>query len=233
MPPELAAAKERTNTPNTSILALMPAAAPLRANTKVPIASSVRTRILIVWSLIPMGEGTLYSFPVLRPFALSFCGTVAAQTPAKLDPPVKPAVSGKFTGNGKNAAIKFVTAEEHEPFGGKEAITLLFTEKDPAKSKMPESDATVGNLGSALILKVHLDGTVFGCHVVHSAHKKHGFTWVGETKVDAFKVAGGNVSGHVSTGKEVESFGEKWEVDLTFAAPLPATLRAAGGNKRN
>ena len=165
--------------------------------------------------------------------ALSVCGPVAAQAPAKLDPPVKPTVSGKFTGNGKNAAIKFVTVEEHEPFGGKEAITLLFTEKDPAKSKMPESDATVGNLGSALILKVHLDGTVFGCHVVHSAHKKHGFTWVGETKVDAFKVAGGNVSGHVSTGKEVESFGEKWEVDLTFAAPLPATLRAAGGNKRN
>jgi hypothetical protein len=159
--------------------------------------------------------------------ALSLSGPVVAQTPATFDPPVKPTVSGKFTGNGKNAAIKFVTVEEHEPFGGKEAITLLFTEKDPAKSRMLESDATVGNLGSALILKVYLDGGIFGCHVVHSAHKKKGFTRVGDIKISEFKLSRGNVSGHVTTGKEVESFGEKWEVDLTFAAPLPAKLRSS------
>jgi hypothetical protein len=42
-----------------------------------------------------------------------------------------------------------------------------------------------------------------------------------------FKVAGGNVTGRVITGKELDAFGEKWEVDLTFAAPLPEKLRNA------
>jgi hypothetical protein len=149
-----------------------------------------------------------------------------AQT--RLDPPVKPTVSGKFVGNGKNAEIKFVTVEEHEEFSGKEAITLIFTEKDPAKAKKPSFDAMFGKLGSALILNVHHDGGIFGCQVAHSAHQKQGFTSIGQIKMVELKIAGGNVSGHVSTGKELDTFGEKWEVDLKFAAPLPAKLRTAG-----
>jgi hypothetical protein len=159
--------------------------------------------------------------------ALLVTGFATGQTSAKLDPPVKPTVSGKFVGNGKNAAIKFVTVEEHEPFSGKEAITLTFTEKDPATAKKPSFDAMFGRLGSALILNVHHDGGIFGCQVAHSAHQKQGFSSIGEIKMVEFKLAGGNVSGHVSTGKELDTFGEKWEVDLTFAAPLPATLRTA------
>ena len=159
--------------------------------------------------------------------ALFVAGLATAQTPAKLDPPVKPTVSGKFVGNGKNAAIKFVTVEEHEEFSGKEAVTLIFTEKDPAKVKKPSFDAMFGKLGSALILNAHHDGGIFGCQVAHSAHEKQGFTSIGEIKLVEFKIAGGNVSGHVSTGKELDTFGEKWEVDLTFAAPLPAKLRNA------
>jgi hypothetical protein len=42
-----------------------------------------------------------------------------------------------------------------------------------------------------------------------------------------FKIAGGNVTGHVSTGGTLDAFGQKWEVDLTFAAPLPEKLRTA------
>lgn len=159
--------------------------------------------------------------------ALSGVRFAGAQTPAKLDPPVKPTVSGKFTGNGKNAAIKFVLVEEHEAFSGKEAITLIFTEKDPAAAKKPSFDAMFGKLGSALILNVHHDGGIFGCQVVHSAHSKQGFSSIGQIKMLEFKIAGGNVSGHVSTGAELDTFGEKWEVDLTFAAPLPAKLRNA------
>jgi hypothetical protein len=181
------------------------------------------------------------TFPSLRSrqfsvvlIALFVAGFAIAQTPAKLDPPVKPTVSGKFVGNGKNAAIKFVTVEEHEPFSGKEAITLIFTEKDPATAKKPSFDAMFGKLGSALILNVHHDGGIFGCQVAHSAHQKQGFSSLGEIKMLEFKIAGGNVSGHVSTGKELDTFGEKWEVNLTFAAPLPAKLRTAavapGGN---
>jgi hypothetical protein len=147
--------------------------------------------------------------------------------PAKLDPPVKATVSGKFVGNGKNAAVKFVTVEEHEEFSGKPAVTLIFTEKDPATARKPSFDAMFGKLGSALILNVHHDGGIFGCQVAHSAHQKQGFTSLGQIHMVEFEVAGGNVKGQVSTGKELDTFGEKWEVDLKFAAPLPEKLRNA------
>jgi hypothetical protein len=134
-------------------------------------------------------------------------------------------VNGKFTGNGKNAAIKFVAVEEHEPFSGKDAVTLIFTEKDPATAKKPSFDAMFGRLGSALVLNVFHDGGIFGCQVMHSAHQKQGFSSIGVINITDFKMTGGQVSGRVSTGKELDTFGEKWEVDLTFAAPLPAKLR--------
>lgn len=160
-------------------------------------------------------------------FALCFAGFGTAQTPAKLDPPVKPVVTGKFIGNGKNAVVKFVIVEEREAFGDEPAIRLLFTEKDPAESKKPSFDAMFGELGSALSLSIDYKGGIFGCEVAHDAHTKKGFSAVGEIKMADFKMAGGNVSGHVSTGGELEAFGEKWEVDLTFAAPLPEKLRNA------
>ena len=150
-----------------------------------------------------------------------------AAGPAKLDPPVKPVVSGKFAGNGKNAAIKYVIVEEHEEFSGKPAITLIFTEKDPATVKKPSFDAAFGKLGSALILSVHHDGGIFGCQVAHSAHAKQGFSATGQIAMVEFEIAGGNVTGEVSTGKVLDAFGEKWDVDLKFAAPLPEKLRNA------
>jgi hypothetical protein len=153
--------------------------------------------------------------------AICLIGGAAAQTP------VKPTVSGKFTGNGKPAAIKFITVEEHEQFSGKDAITLIFTERDPAASKKPSFDALFGKLGSALTLNVHYDGGIFGCQVSHAAHTKSGFSSIGQIKMIEFEIAGGNVTGHVSTGAVLDTFGEKWEVDLKFAAPLPAKLRAA------
>ena len=152
---------------------------------------------------------------------------VKAAGPAKLDPPVKPTVSGKFVGNGKNAAVKFVTVEEHEEFSGKPAVTLIFSEKDPATVRKPSFDAAFGKLGSALILSVHYDGGIFGCEVAHSAHTKQGFTSLGEIHMVEFEIEGGNVKGNVSTGKMLDTFGEKWDVDLKFAAPLPEKLRNA------
>ena len=61
----------------------------------------------------------------------------------------------------------------------------------------------------------------------HTAHKHQGFSSVGRIKTTDFKIEGGNVSGHVTTGGEDEFFGDKWEIDLTFAAPLPEKLRNA------
>ena len=177
---------------------------------------------------------TLSSWLLAAIFATTcFAGVASAQdataAAAKLDPPVKPSVAGKFIGDGKAAAIQFVLVEEHEEFSGKPGLTLIFTEKDPAKAKKPSWDAGFGKLGSALVLSVFYDGQIFGCEVAHSANKKSGFSSVGEIKMTEFKVAGGNVTGHVSTGGTLEAFGQKWEVDLTFAAPLPEKLRTAGG----
>jgi len=160
--------------------------------------------------------------------------TAGAENPvqAKLDPPVAPSLSGRFVGNGKEAALKYVMVEDHEPFSGEEAITLIFTEKDPAKAKKPSMDAMFGKLGSALILNVQRgDGDIFGCQVVHSALGKQGFSSVGEIRMKDFSMAGGNVKGAVSTGGTLDAFGEKWEVDLKFAAPLPEKLRSAPSAK--
>jgi hypothetical protein len=161
--------------------------------------------------------------------AVCAAGLATAQTPAKLDPPVKPTVSGKFLGNGKNAVLKFISVSDREPFSDKEALTLVFTEKDPAASKKPSMDAMFGRLGSALTLQVHHDGGIFGCEVSHSAHSKRGFSAIGKIKMTEYKIAGGNVSGRVTTGGELDAFGEKWDVDLTFAAPMPEKLRRAPG----
>ena len=186
-------------------------------------------------------QPSMNTFPFLRFWqisatllALTLADFATAQTPAnsgtgdaRPDAPVKPTVTGKFLGNGKNAAIKFVLVEEEEAFGDKDAVKLIFTEKDPAKSKKPSFDAMFGDLGSALVLSVDLDGKIFGCQVAHSAHKKQGFTSVGRIKMAEFKIAGGNVTGHVTTGEELDTFREKWEVDMTFSAPMPAKAHKA------
>jgi hypothetical protein len=39
-----------------------------------------------------------------------------------------------------------------------------------------------------------------------------------------FAITGGNVSGEVSTGGTLDTFGQKWDVDLKFAAPMPSIL---------
>ena len=64
--------------------------------------------------------------------ALTPADFAKAQTPAKpgtadamLDAPVKPMATGKFEGNGKNAAIKFVLVEEEQLFGDKDALKSL------------------------------------------------------------------------------------------------------------
>ncbi len=145
----------------------------------------------------------------------------------KLDPPVKPVVNGKFLGEGKPSQLKFVSVAEHEPFDDKEAFTLIFTEKDHSAAKKPSFDAAFGKFGSALMLSVNRGGGIFGCEVLHTALKKSTFSSVGKIHMVEFEIAGGNVSGHVSTGGALDMFGETWEVELTFAAPLPDKLRNA------
>jgi hypothetical protein len=133
---------------------------------------------------------------------------------------VKPTVTGLFRGNGKEAKIVFVSAQWREPFGDKPSIALLFTEKDHSKVKKADFDAGFGKFGSALIISLHEDGGIFGCQVVHSAHSKQGFSSIGSIRTNNFKYEEGKVEGELTTDGQVDTFGEKWEVNLKFVAPL-------------
>lgn len=135
--------------------------------------------------------------------------------------PDKTEVKGTFLGNGKDGKLQFLIVQTTEPFSDKAAIKLVFTEKNPSSSKKPDWDAGFKKLGSALVLSVHKDGGVFGCEVAHSTHQKSPFSSVGRIKITDFKVTETQVSGHITTGGEAEFFGQTWDVDLTFSAPLP------------
>jgi hypothetical protein len=156
---------------------------------------------------------------MLRPMFLRSLALVAlAASPAlAADPPV----SGKFTGNGKEAKLAFVTAHKGEPYLDKPTTTLVFTEKDHSKDKRPDFKAGFGDYGSALIITVKEDGKIIGCVVAHDAHEKKGFNSLGSIAMWDFKVGDGKVAGRIKTDGVVNTFGEKWEVDIRFEAKAP------------
>jgi hypothetical protein len=133
---------------------------------------------------------------------------------------VKPSVTGVFKGNGKEAKLAYVSAHWREPFGDKPSMDLVFTEKDHSKDKKPDLNAAFGRFGSALIISVHDDGGIFGCQVVHSAHKKQGFSSIGSIHTNDFTFEGGKVEGELTTDGQVDTFGETWEVNIKFVTPL-------------
>jgi hypothetical protein len=130
-------------------------------------------------------------------------------------------VSGTFTGNGKEAKLAHVSAHKGEPHADKPTIVLVFTEKDHSADKAPHIAAGFGRFGSALIVTVNHDGGIVGCEVAHAAHEKSGFSSLGTMKTSDFKLADGKVTGKLATDGEVNTFGEKWEVKLTFQVKAP------------
>jgi hypothetical protein len=133
---------------------------------------------------------------------------------------VKPSVTGVFKGNGKDAKLAYVSAHWREPFSDKPSMVLVFTEKDHSKDKKPDFNAAFGKFGSALIISLHEDGGIFGCQVVHTAHQKQGFTSIGQIRTNDFQFADGQVQGGLTTDGEDEVFGETWDVNIKFVAPL-------------
>ena len=163
---------------------------------------------------------------IRRPFRCGFASSAGESLPAtvikKPGPAanVKPSVTGVFKGNGKEAKLAHVSAHWREPFNDKPSMVLVFTEKDHSKDKKPDFNAVFGKFGSALIISLHEDGGIFGCQVVHTAHEKQGFTAIGQIKTNNFTFADGKVEGELTTDGEDEVFGETWEVNLKFVAPL-------------
>jgi hypothetical protein len=147
---------------------------------------------------------------------------------------VKPSVTGVFKGNGKDAKLAYVSAHWREPFNNQPGMVLVFTEKDHSKDKKPDFNAAFGKFGSALIISLHEDGSIFGCQVVHAAHEKKGFSSIGQIKTNNFQFADGQVQGELTTDGQDEVFGETWEVNLKFVAPLgqiPKEFQVADSKK--
>jgi hypothetical protein len=133
---------------------------------------------------------------------------------------IKPSVTGVFKGNGKDAKLTNVSAHWREPFGDKSSIVLVFTEKDHSKDKKPDFNAGFGKFGSALIVSLHEDGDIFGCEVAHTALKHQNFSSIGKINTNDFEYADGQVKGELTTGGAADVFGETWEVNVKFVAPL-------------
>jgi len=113
-------------------------------------------------------------------------------------------------------------------------MVLVFTEKDHSKDKKPDFNAAFGKFGSALIISLHEDGSIFGCQVVHSAHQKQGFSSIGNIEATDITYADGKVEGELTTHGQVDTFGETWEVNLKFLAPLgeiPKEFQVADSKK--
>ena len=133
---------------------------------------------------------------------------------------VQPSITGLFKGNGKEAKLAYVSARWGEPFDGKPGIVLVFSEKDHSKDKKADWNAGFGKLGSALVISLHEDGSIYSCQVAHSAHKHQGFSSVGNIEANDFTFADGKVEGEITTNGQRETFGDTWEVKIKFVAPL-------------
>jgi hypothetical protein len=165
--------------------------------------------------MFPSGLDVHFDVPLLR--------AGESLPPSKKPGPaanVKPSVTGVFKGNGKDAKLTNVSAHWREPFGDKPSIVLVFTEKDHSKDKKPDFNAGFGKFGSALVVSLHEDGDIFGCEVAHSALKHQNFSSIGKIQTNNFEYADGKVQGELTTDGPADIFGETWEVNVKFVAPL-------------
>jgi len=179
--------------------------------------------------MFPSGLDVHFDVPLLR------AGDSLA--PSKKPGPaanVKPTVTGIFKGNNRDAKLAYVSAHWREPFGDKPSIVLVFTEKDHSKDKKPDFNAGFGKFGSALIVSLHEDGDIFGCEVAHTALKHQNFSSIGKINTNDFEYADGQVKGELSTDGPADVFGETWEVNIKFVAPLgeiPKELQPAASKE--
>lgn len=130
-------------------------------------------------------------------------------------------VSGVYRANGKDAKLLHAVAVPHEDFAGQKAITVVFTENEPKDGKDPSIGASFGRYGSALVVSILRDGSVFGCEVAHQALEHMGASSIGKLEADNLQWANGELSGHLTTHGKTSLFEESWEVDLTFAVKQP------------
>ena len=139
-----------------------------------------------------------------------------------LGPALAGEVSGTYTGNGKPAKLAHALVVPHDPWNDEPAYTLVLSEKPPSGSLGADTQAMFGTLGDALTITVTRSGKIIGTQVCHQALKKAGFSTIGTIEAEGLKIEAGTLSGRFHTTKEQDFFGDKWELDLTAKASLPA-----------
>ena len=175
--------------------------------------------LLAACSKAPAGAGKPDAAAAQSAVAASAAAPAASAAPAAAGP----AVSGTFTGNGKPAVLTQVTAHKDDPFDDQPVTALVFTARDQAGDDKAAFDALFGKFGDAIVIKVEPDGSVIGADVVHSGleHPDASVSISGVFTLKDYKVAGGEISGRLTSGGPTDVFGQKVDVDLTFHTKAP------------
>ena len=134
-----------------------------------------------------------------------------------------PAVSGTYTGNGKQATLTQVTAHNDDPFDGKPIIALVFTAKDQGGDDKAAFDALFNKFGDAIVAKIEPDGTLIGVDVIHSGLQSPSgsISISGVLTVKDYSAANGQISGRLTSNGPTDVFDQKVDVDLTFHTKAP------------
>ena len=116
-----------------------------------------------------------------------------------------------------------VVAYKGEPDSGAPVTVLVFSTKDQAGDASAPEDALFDKFGDALVVKVSANGEVNSVDVVHSALDAPGGSaqLIGVVKMTDFVAAGGQISGHLSSGGDVDLHGQAVNIDLTFHTKAP------------
>ncbi|HEY2709513.1 MAG TPA: hypothetical protein VGI95_15800 [Caulobacteraceae bacterium] len=159
--------------------------------------------------------------------------TIAANTPAAVPPAVAAAtpapaasgapVSGVFTADGQQANLTQVTAHSDDPFDGQPVTAIVMTAKDQGGDAKAATSALFGNYGEAIVVRITPDGKVVGADVIHPGLKSPNgsVSLSGVLTIEDYKNAGGQLSGHLTTGGDNDVFDHKLNVDLTFHTKAP------------
>lgn len=132
-------------------------------------------------------------------------------------------LAGVYKGNGTPAALTQVVAYKGEPESGQPVTVLVVSAESQAGSSKPAFDALFNKFGDALIVKIDPDGKARSLDLVHSKLESPGgsIQVVGVLKMTDFKMAGGKISGHLTSGGQRNVRDQTWEVDLTFETMTP------------
>lgn len=134
-----------------------------------------------------------------------------------------PAVVGTFYGNGAPGALNFVAAYRDEPLDGKPVTAVVLSAKDQRGHAKPTFDAVFGKLGDAIVAKVEPDGTLIGVDVVNAGLQSPSgsISLSGVVTLKDWRSDGGMLSGRLTTGGDVDVFGQKLQIDVSFRTKAP------------